>query len=815
MRKNVCKAIAGVLLALGWASSAFAAPVTEGALQAVDQEGNLLGYCPLKHTDVKVDISGFVARVTLTQKFEALFPNPIEAVYVFPMSERGAVDSMTMTIGDRVIRGDIKKRAEARQIYEEAKRQGKTASLLDQERPNIFTQSVANILPGSAIDITITYVESLEYEAGEYTFAFPMVVGPRYIPGQPLASATSADHRLVPGLKPGPDATDRVPDSGRIMPPVTPEGTRAGHDVSLEVRLDAGVSVQDVISELHKVDIERPSERQAVVRLQHQNEIPNRDFILRYKVAGATLEDAVLTHADKRGGFFTLIMQPPANPARESVAAKELYFVIDCSGSMSGFPIEKAKEVMRRCIEGLGPADTFNLVSFAGGMGFCFDNPVPNSGDHRAKALEYLRNLQGGGGTEMLPAIHAALADQKGADRLRVACFMTDGFIGNDFEILDAIQENAGTARVFAFGIGNSVNRFLIEGMGRLGRGASEIVSLESDADKAVARYIDRVKDPLLTDLSVAFDGVKVSDVLPEPSALPDLFAGRPLVLKGRYNGSGDGAIVVKGKAAGRPFERRIPVSFKTDEPANEALASLWAREKIEQLIAKDYLGAQHGKPDKDVEGAVTDLGLTYRLVTQYTSFVAVEQRVVTKGGKTVTVEVPVEMPDGVSYSGVFGDGGQVMSRGEVKSGGGRLYQTTAGKTMPAAEPRLSVNDAAEIAVALPEKQSGIDVASPASSVTKDDAALAKLDPALAALVKGNAGNANGLKIVDGMVVVKIELTALNDEYLAAIKALGIDIIAQTYASNTVLAKAPTTLLKAIAERPYVVRITSATSSRS
>jgi len=549
---------------------AFAAAPTEGTLQAMDKDHKSIGLCPLKHTEVKVDVSGFIARVTVTQEFGNPYTEPIEAVYTFPMSDRAAVDAMTMTIGDRVIKGVIKKREEARRIYEEAKQAGKTASLLDQERPNIFTQSVANVLPGSKILIEISYVEYLKYEEGEYQFSFPMVVGPRYIPG---GTNPGQDRDPTAGRVPG---TPQVPDADRVTPPVTPEGTRAGHDINLTARVDAGMPIQDVRSELHEVDTERPSESQAVVKLKNKTEIPNRDFVLKYRLAGKGIGDAVLTHADAQGGFFTLILEPPARVAPDQITPKEMIFVIDCSGSMSGFPIEKAKKTMRMCIEQMNPNDTFNLVSFSGGLGYCFSGPVPNTTENRRKALEYLDGLHGGGGTEMMPAIRTALEGQNDRQRLRIVCFMTDGFIGNDMEILDAVKKNARTARVFSFGVGNGVNRFLIEGMARVGRGASEVVTLESDGDAAAKRFHERTQNPVLTDISVDFGNLPVSEVLPDPEAIPDLFSAQPVVLKGR-TGCFEGH-----KVRGRlPFGGSLPLVLK----ARNLRASSFQGDRYDELL--------------------------------------------------------------------------------------------------------------------------------------------------------------------------------------------------------------------------------------
>src|SRR5437016_11633816 len=291
---------------------------TQGSLQVIDPNGKPKAVCPLKHTDVKAEISGFLARAVVTQEFENPFKEKIEAVYTFPLPQNAAVDDMTMLVGDRTVRGKILRREQAEAVYEAAKNNGQTASLLNQVRPNIFTQSVAYILPGEQIKITIRYVETLKYEDGSYEFVFPMVVGPRYIPG-------GADGAQGDGSAPD---TERVPDGSRVTPQPAPHAMRAGHDVSLQILLDAGVPIDGLTSKTHDVNIERPDDHRAQVTLKDLATIPNRDFVLRYDVAGAKISDAVLTHATGAGGFFTLILHPPERVTVERVTPNELGFVL-------------------------------------------------------------------------------------------------------------------------------------------------------------------------------------------------------------------------------------------------------------------------------------------------------------------------------------------------------------------------------------------------------------------------------------------------------------------------------------------------------
>ncbi|MEP7338704.1 MAG: marine proteobacterial sortase target protein, partial [Acidobacteriota bacterium] len=618
--------------------------VTQGALQIVSKEGG--GQCPLKHTDVKAEISGSLARTTVTQEFHNPMADKIEAVYVFPLPANAAVDDMTMVVGDRTVKGKIKRREEARQIYEAARNAGQVASLLDQERPNIFTQSVANITPGATVKITISYVETLKYEDGAYEFVFPMVVAPRYIPGQPVAQ---------PSLNTAPD-TSQVPpsvlDASRITPPLTPEGTRAGHDISIEVKLDAGVPIDALEAKSHAVEQQRTNAHAAIVRLKDQNTIPNKDFILRFDVAGKKIADAVMTHRGQAGGFFTLMLQPPERVTVADVSPKEIVFVLDTSGSMGGFPIEKAKEAMKLAIDGMNPQDTFNLITFAGDTHILFPQPVPATPENLQKAQAFLASRQGSGGTEMMTAIRAALAPSNSQDHIRVVCFMTDGEIGNDFEIISEVQKHP-NARVFSFGIGSSVNRFLLSKIAEEGRGEAEFVGLNDDGSAAAKRFHERVRNPLLTDVRVDWGGLPVADVYPK--RIPDLFSAKPLVLTGRYTQGARGVIRLSGKVGAQIFTREIPVELPESEAQHDVLATLWARTRIEDLMSQDFNGLQRGTMKDDVKETIAQLGLEYRLMTQFTSFVAVEEMSFTEGGQPRRVDVPVELPEGMSREGLTG----------------------------------------------------------------------------------------------------------------------------------------------------------------
>jgi Ca-activated chloride channel family protein len=616
-----------VFVLLSFASFANAqTKITEGSLEVFDDKGKSVGLCPLKHTDVKADISGFIARVTVTQEFVNPFDRKIEAVYAFPMSQNAAVDDMTMIIGERVIRGKIMKREEAAAVYNQAKAQGKVASLLEQQRPNIFTQSVANIVPNAQIKIVISYVEYLKYNSGSYEFGFPMTVGKRYIP---------MSQEMTEGVS-------------KITPP---HSERPGHDISLEVKIDAGVPLVSVSSSNHKIESNAIDASASLVRLENQNEIPNKDFVLRYKVAGEKIQDALLVHKDQRGGFFTMILQPPDRVMPEDVNPKEIVFVLDTSGSMNGFPIDKAKECMMLALNNLYPNDTFNLITFAGETSILFDEPVPATSENLAKAKKFLASRKSDGGTEMMKAIKAAFEPSDAQNHVRIVCFMTDGEVYNDNEIIAEVQKHP-NARVFSFGIGSSVNRFLLDKIAEEGRGEAEYVSPNDDGSAAAKKFHERIRNPLLTDVAVDWNGLPVADVYPK--RIPDLFSAKPVVLTGRFNQSAKGSIRLRGMMAGNYYEREISVEFPEQESSHDVLATLWARQRVDDITKNDYVGAQDRKMKDELKDEITQLGIEFRLLTQFTSFVAVDESSNTGSDVAEKVDVASATPDNAPTNGAL-----------------------------------------------------------------------------------------------------------------------------------------------------------------
>ena len=636
--------------------------IGEGSLVINDKGKPIV--CPLEHTDVIADISGYIGKVTVVQRFKNELDHPIEAEYIFPLPEMAAVDSMVMQIGDKTIRSVIKEREEATKIYEKAKKEGKRAALLNQERPNIFTQHVANIMPGDKIEIKITYVENIKFEDGIYEFVFPMVSGPRYMPKPELSDepmTKTEETTLNSEQKETGWEVDkaRVPEP-KLNPPIIPEGMRAGHDISLKVNINSPVAIKDVNSRLHKVKTTKKDDKNYTIELDSSDNIPNRDFILNYTSASKKVEEGIICHTDdKKSGFFSLVIQPPAKPSTSIITPKEMIFVVDDSGSQSGRPIEKCKETMKYCIEKMNPDDTFNVISFSNTTIKLFDFPQKNNERTRKKALDFINARTGRGGTEMKPAIIEALTGSD-PERLRIVTMMTDGYIGNDMSISQLVSENIGNARMFVFGNGNGVNRYLITKMAKLGRGESVIVDLNKSGEEVANDFYKKIGCPLMTDVKADWGTLPVSEVLPEGQ--PDLFSEKPLIFSGRYTKGASGVLTLTGNSAGRPFTKKIEVKFPDKEESNEAIMSFWARKKIESVMDTDLKGIENGNPKDDVKKEIIKLGLDYNLVTQYTSFVAVEDKVVNKSGKSEKIETPTEMPDGVSYEGIFGKKQQVDS---------------------------------------------------------------------------------------------------------------------------------------------------------
>ncbi len=591
---------------------------------------------PLKHTDVSARIAGYISTVNVRQQFENPYDSKIEAVYMFPLPEKAAISEFLMIIGERKIRGILREKEEAKQIYEAARSQGYQASLLVQHRPNIFEQKVANIEPGKSINVDIKYFHTLAYNDGWYSFIFPTVVGPRYNPPHstdPISALPRTDSSSVTGV--------------RYLKPTE----RSGHDISIEVSVDAGVKIEELRS-THKIIAERTDSNQASVSLAAEATLPNRDFILDFRVAGETMKSNLLTYVDPetQQGYFTMMLYPPE--ATDVIARRkmEMVFVIDSSGSMSGTPMAQAKDAVESALDNLQEGDTFQIIRFSDNASQFGRDPVPATRDNIVRAKRYLANLHGGGGTRMIEGIRAALNFPHDPSRFRFVSFLTDGYIGNEVEILAEIHQHIGAARIFSFGVGSSVNRYLMESMAKVGKGAVAYLGPQDSGSEIMSDFFRRISHPALTDVQIDWGGMAVSDVY--PSTLPDLFVGRPLVVTGLFTGA-PSSIAVLGH--GSEGERRQAIKSDSGSEGASSLAKIWARLRVEDLDHRRSIG---GDPDGEFATAIRETALRYQLMSEYTSFVAVDSSKRTAGDHGTTVHQAVPVPAGVKYETTIGQEG-------------------------------------------------------------------------------------------------------------------------------------------------------------
>ena len=605
-----------------------------GALMATrpaDGEDKTKVPLPLKHTEVRAAITGYVGTVDVTQQFQNPFDEKIEAVYMFPLPEKAAVSEFVMTIGKRRIRGILREKEEAEAIYREARAQGYQASLLTQHRPNIFEQKVANIEPGKRIDVEIRYFHSLAYRDGWYTFVLPTVIGPRYNP----PGSKDPVHAL-------PRSQVQPVSSGAGVRYLRP-GERSGHDIGIVVELDAGVAIEAIESS-HRIDETRTGPETATIKLANQATIPNRDFVLKFKVAGGRVKTNLLTYVDRKKGqgYFTMMLYPPENLESAPRHPMEMVFVLDCSGSMKGEPIAQAKAAVLAALDLLEPADTFQVIRFSTNASRFGPEPVPATPENVALAKRYVRRLQGGGGTRMIEGIRAALDFPHDPRRLGFVTFLTDGYIGNEADILEAIHKSIGESRIFSFGVGSSVNRYLLNRMAKVGRGAAAYLARDDSGAEVMRSFFNRVSRPVLSDIEVDWGSMRVADTYPK--RLPDLFVGRAVVVTGKFNGE-PGQPVIRGRAAGQSVEQIV--RQRGGEDTHAFIPNIWARLRIADLADRQ---AWTQDPHNELAGAIKQTALEYGLMSDYTAFVAVDASSRTAGGHGTTVHQAVPVPKGVRY---------------------------------------------------------------------------------------------------------------------------------------------------------------------
>ena len=596
----------------------------------VKSENPNLDQLPLKETKAEVNIAGVIADIKITQVYMNQGKNTLEAIYVFPASTRAAVYDMRMTIGGRVLIAKIQEKETARRQYEDAKNQGKSASLLEQERPNVFQMNVANIMPGDTINVEMHYTELLIPEGGIYEFVYPTVVGPRYSNKSEVTA--SADDKWVSN-------------------PYTHQGVAPTYVFGISAKINAGMKIKAISCPTHLVNIDYTDKHSANITLKKsETDEGNRDFILQYKLADNAIESGLLLFKGENNdeNFFLAMIQPPAQPEISMVPPRDFIFIMDVSGSMYGYPVETEKKLLKNLIGNLRPVDKFNVMLFAGSSTVVFDHSMPATKENLKAAINIIESQSGGGGTELLPALQKALALEKSEGFSRTFVITTDGYVDIEKETFDLIKKSLNNSNFFAFGIGTSVNRYLIEGMAHAGMGEPFIVTEEKDCEKKAEKFRTYIQTPVLTEIKTDYSGFNVYDV--EPTNIPDVLAERPIIIFGKWKGEAKGVITIKGKNGNGDFNWNVDVSEITPSAENKALKYLWARQKIRMM--DDY---NNISSDTKLQEEITGLGLKYNLLTNYTSFVAIDSMVRNKSGKSTTVKQPLPMPEKVSDYAVGG----------------------------------------------------------------------------------------------------------------------------------------------------------------
>lgn len=613
------------------------AQVQQGTL-LLKADGTTLAV-PAVATDAEIRVSGIVARAVVRQTYRNPYDEWFEGIYVFPLPENAAVDHMRMRIGRRVIEGDIKERQAARARYEQAKSSGKQAALVEQERPNLFTTSVANIPPRGEITVEIEYQQTLRYDAGSFSLRFPMVVGPRYIPGKP-AEGQGQGHGWSPN-------TDQVIDAARITPPVLhPDQHAPSNPVRLKITLDAGVPLARVDSAYHPITMRETEGGGRIVELA-AGEVPaNKDFELKWTpVAGHAPQAALFAEKSGDRHYALLMVMPPAKEVAAPRLPREVIFVIDTSGSMSGSSIAQAKEALELAVSRLSDQDSFNVIEFNSYAKALYPDARPATAANRGRAMEFVRKLQAQGGTEMALALNLALNGRENPGRVRQVIFLTDGAVGNEDGLFKLIKDKLGDSRLFTVGIGSAPNSHFMSKAAQTGRGTFTYIGRIEEVKEKMGGLFAKLESPVLKGIEIAWPG----SVEAWPKRVPDLYLGEPIVVSAALDKM-EGEIRLTGLRGDTPWQATLPAASAR---TGSGMGVLWAREKIQSLV--DSL--REGGKEEEIRNAVVDIALAHHLVSKYTSLVAVDKTPARPSDEDLkSGAVPTNLPEGWEYDKVFGE---------------------------------------------------------------------------------------------------------------------------------------------------------------
>lgn len=606
------------------------------------------GALVLEHTSVVAEVHAGLARVTMIQWFHNPYDEALEATYLFPLPSDAAVDRMDLVCGDRLIAGVVMERQAARDAYEQAHAEGKRAALLEQERDNLFTQHVSGLCPGETVEVTVQYVQQLAYEDGVYALTFPMTVGPRFTPPW-------------------------VEDADALETPYE----RTGRDVDLTVIIDEGTPIESLWSDSHDVVVENEDARGATIALEAADTVPNRDFELRWILAGRQPRATLLAHRPdpQEPGYLALSVEPQIVDDLFEPRPRELLFVLDASCSMSGEPWDLASRTVLHALDEMQPGDAFNLVTFSNDANALFERPQPATPDTLGAARHWLETAFDGGGTHMERGVVRSLTMPGDPERLRLVLMLTDGYIGHEQQIFDTVKEHLGAARLFSLGIGGAPNRYLLEGLAEMGRGDVSYQGYDAPIAETVDAFYERIAHPAMSDVRVDWGGLEVIEQY--PSRIPDLWSGQPIRVVARYQGGGPVTVRVSGMVGTERYEQTLQIDIPEQTGEHEAIASLWARRKI-----RDLEWYPRGRSEQQVRQEVLDVALEHHLVSRYTSLVAIDDVEAACGPVTMRIQVPNEAPAGLAGAALYGYGtGALGTKGKgYGSGYGSGYGILAGK---------------------------------------------------------------------------------------------------------------------------------------
>ncbi len=645
--------------------AAFVTPNEMGAgslLLQTKEEGRYIE-APRLATDVDLDVNGPTARAVLTQAFENTTDKWVEALYVFPLPEDSAVYSLKMIVGNRVVVADIKEKQAARAIYEKARTEGKKASLVEQQRPNVFTNAVANIGPHEKIVVQIEYQQSVRLADGRFSLRVPLVVAPRYSPQDASPITQQADLKAGWGQSKQRPSRE-VSDKSISTPLMAPGGDRT-NPVTLKVNLNAGFPLDDVQSLYHAVKIDKVSDTERRIVLDGEA-AADRDFVLEWSAVASNMPSVGLFRERVGQDDYVLAYVMPPAVATPRKAGREVVFVIDNSGSMGGTSIEQARASLDYALSRLEPNDRFNVIRFDNTMTKFFSDSVMATAENIASARRFVTGLEAAGGTEMLPPLQAALDDSHKASGLRQVVFLTDGEVSNEQQLLDAIAKSRGRSRIFMVGIGSAPNTYLMNRAAELGQGSFTHIGSVAEVNERMRALFDKLENPAVTDVAAAFSQKNVNL---SPNLLPDIYHGEPLVLAARM-GKAAGTLTVSGEIGDRAWTISLPL----DQASNaKGISKIWARRQIDDAEVNLTLGKI---TQADADKRILRLALDHHLVTRLTSLVAVDTKHLRPTNAPLTqADVPLQLPAGWDYDKLLGIGATRDAKADNK------HQQTADKS--------------------------------------------------------------------------------------------------------------------------------------